>query len=240
MTGEKVNPIPNILTMIRLIGGLVMFLLLAGGTGGIPFFSAYLSPDTQFALQRWALYMFVIAALTDFFDGFLARKLHAESRWGAILDPIADKILVCGTILGLFALNTGDPVFALPSALILFREFAVSALVAGQGQDDDSIGGLGRHAAGRKLGRLQFRRRPRADGLLYRLYPAVDRGNRIGVDRRGLLHPGAQGHLIRATGACVSVFGQTCRSFGHLLPRINWTFVRACPMLPRRSGGSCR
>ena len=128
MTGEKVNPIPNILTMIRLIGGLVMFLLLAGGTGGIPFFSAYLSPDTQFALQRWALYMFIIAALTDFFDGFLARKLHAESRWGAILDPIADKILVCGTILGLFALNTGDPVFALPSALILFREFAVSAL----------------------------------------------------------------------------------------------------------------
>lgn len=128
MTGEKVNPIPNILTMIRLIGGLVMFLLLAGGTGGIPFFSAYLSPDTQFALQRWALYMFVIAAVTDFFDGFLARRLHAESRWGAILDPIADKILVCGTILGLFALNTGDPVFALPSALILFREFAVSAL----------------------------------------------------------------------------------------------------------------
>ncbi len=128
MTGEKVNPIPNILTMIRLVGGLVMFLLLAGGTGGIPFFSAYLSPDTQFALQRWALYMFVIASVTDFFDGFLARKLHAESRWGAILDPIADKILVCGTILGLFALNTGDPVFALPSALILFREFAVSAL----------------------------------------------------------------------------------------------------------------
>ncbi len=128
MTGEKVNPIPNILTLIRLVGGLVMFLLLAGGTGGIPFFSAYLTPDTQFALQRWALYMFVIASITDFFDGFLARKLHAESRWGAILDPIADKILVCGTILGLFALNTGDPVFALPSALILFREFAVSAL----------------------------------------------------------------------------------------------------------------
>ena len=114
--------------MIRLIGGLVMFLLLAGGTGGIPLFSTYLSPDTQFALQRWALYMFVIASVTDFFDGFLARKLHAESRWGAILDPIADKILVCGTILGLFALNTGDPVIALPSALILFREFAVSAL----------------------------------------------------------------------------------------------------------------
>jgi len=128
MTGEKVNPIPNILTMIRLIGGLVMFLLLAGGTGGIPFFSASLNSGAQLVLQRWAMYMFIIAAITDFFDGFLARRLHAESRWGAILDPIADKILVCGTILGLFALSSGDPFFSLPCALILFREFAVSAL----------------------------------------------------------------------------------------------------------------
>jgi CDP-diacylglycerol--glycerol-3-phosphate 3-phosphatidyltransferase len=128
MTGEKVNPIPNILTMIRLVGGLVMFLLLAGGTGGIPFFSASLNSDAQPVLARWAFYAFVISAVTDFFDGVLARQLHAESRWGAILDPIADKILVCGTILGLFALSSGDPVFSLPCALILFREFAVSAL----------------------------------------------------------------------------------------------------------------
>lgn len=128
MTGEKVNPIPNILTMIRLIGGLVMFLLLAGGTGGIPFFSSSLNSAALPVLQRWALYAFIISAVTDFFDGMLARQLNAESRWGAILDPIADKILVCGTILGLFALSSGDPVFSLPCALILFREFAVSAL----------------------------------------------------------------------------------------------------------------
>lgn len=128
MTGEKVNPIPNILTMIRLIGGLVMFLLLAGGTGGIPFLSSSLTSDAQPVLLRWAFYAFVISAVTDFFDGLLARTLHAESRWGAILDPIADKILVCGTILGLFALSSGDPVFSVPCALILFREFAVSAL----------------------------------------------------------------------------------------------------------------
>ncbi len=128
MTGEKVNPIPNILTSLRLVFGVVMFLLLAGAAGGIPFFSAYLPPDTQFAMQRWAFYAFVIASITDFFDGMLARKLHAESRWGAILDPIADKILVCGTILGLFAFNIADPVIGLPCALILFREFAVSAL----------------------------------------------------------------------------------------------------------------
>ena len=136
MTGEKVNPIPNILTLIRLFAGLAMFLMLDGAAGGIPFFSASLTPEMQFVLQRWSFYAFIIASLTDLFDGMLARQLHAESRWGAILDPIADKILVCGTILGLFTLNTADPVFALPSAIILFREFAVSALresAAGRG-----------------------------------------------------------------------------------------------------------
>ena len=136
MTGEKVNPIPNILTLIRLIAGLAMFVMLDGAAGGIPFLSPSLNSEMQFVLLRWSVYAFVIASLTDLFDGMLARQLHAESRWGAILDPIADKILVCGTILGLFTLNTADPVFALPSAIILFREFAVSALresVAGRG-----------------------------------------------------------------------------------------------------------
>ena len=126
MTGEQVNPIPNILTMIRLVAGIVMFCLLAGSMGGIPFLNV--TSETLFALQRWGFYTFVIAAFTDLFDGILARQLHAESQWGAILDPIADKILVCGTILGLFTINTGDPYFALPAAFILFREFAVSAL----------------------------------------------------------------------------------------------------------------
>jgi len=136
MTGENVNPIPNILTMIRLLFGMLMFLLLAGAAGGIPFFSVMLTADTLYMMQRWAFYAFVIAAVTDFFDGYLARKLHAESTWGAILDPIADKILVCGTILGIFAFNIADPVLGLPCALILFREFAVSALreaAAGKG-----------------------------------------------------------------------------------------------------------
>lgn len=119
--------LPNILTGLRLVAGLIMFLLLAGAAGGVPILSAALTPDDQFAMQRWAVVAFVVAAMTDFFDGFLARTFDAETAWGAILDPIADKILVCGTILGLFALGA-DPVIALPAALILFREFAVSAL----------------------------------------------------------------------------------------------------------------
>jgi CDP-diacylglycerol--glycerol-3-phosphate 3-phosphatidyltransferase len=69
----------------------------------------------------------VLAAVTDFFDGWLARKLDAVSVWGAILDPIGDKVLVCGAILGLLSLGP-QPFVVLPAGLILFREFTVSAL----------------------------------------------------------------------------------------------------------------
>jgi CDP-diacylglycerol--glycerol-3-phosphate 3-phosphatidyltransferase len=122
--------IPNILTGIRLVGGVLMFLFLAAAAGGVPFISESLTPDSQFALERWALIAFVIACITDFFDGWLARKLNAVSAWGAILDPIGDKILICGAILGLAALGP-QPQAAVPFAVILFREFAVSALREG-------------------------------------------------------------------------------------------------------------
>jgi len=127
--------LPNILTAGRLVLTLFMFLALAAVAGGVPWVSDQLTPDMQFSLERWAFWAFVVAAVTDFFDGWLARKLHAESLWGAILDPIGDKVLVCGAVLGLMALNA-QPQVALPAALILFREFTVSALrevAAGKG-----------------------------------------------------------------------------------------------------------
>lgn len=124
---HHVNPIPNILTGIRLLAGVVMFLILAGATGGFGPLSAYLDPDDQFALYRVAFWIFVVAASTDWVDGYLARRWNATTRWGAILDPIADKILVTGAILGV--LTSGSvPQIAIPCGLILFREFAVSAL----------------------------------------------------------------------------------------------------------------
>ncbi len=119
--------LPNILTSMRLAMALFMFLALAASAGAVPGLSDHLTPETQFTLQRWAVYAFIIAAVTDFFDGWLARKLHAESIWGAILDPIGDKVLVCGAVLGLMALGP-QPMVLLPAGLILFREFTVSAL----------------------------------------------------------------------------------------------------------------
>src|SRR5436190_1010573 len=119
--------LPNLLTSMRLVLALFMFVALAAAAVAVPGLSDHLSPDTQFALERWAVYAFVVAAVTDFFDGWLARKLHAESVWGAILDPIGDKVLVCGAILGLLSLGP-QPMVVLPAGLILFREFTVSAL----------------------------------------------------------------------------------------------------------------
>jgi len=127
MTPHKANPIPNILTGLRLAAGVVMFLILAGATSGFPLVSGWMSPDDQFALYRTGFWIFVIAASTDWFDGWLARRWNAETRWGAILDPIADKVLVTGAILGV--LTSGSvPQIIIPCGLILFREFAVSAL----------------------------------------------------------------------------------------------------------------
>ncbi len=115
--------IPNILTGLRLALALFTFFGLAGAA----LLSEQLTPATQFALERWAFWAFAVAAVSDFFDGWLARRLHAETLWGAILDPIADKVLICGAILGLLSLGSNAPV-AIPAALILFREFTVSAL----------------------------------------------------------------------------------------------------------------
>lgn len=123
--------LPNLLTSARLFLALFTFFGLAGAA----LLSDRLPPSTQFALERWAFWAFVVAAVTDFFDGWLARRLDAVTLWGAILDPIADKVLVCGVILGLLTLGP-NAALAIPAALILFREFTVSALrevAAGKG-----------------------------------------------------------------------------------------------------------
>jgi CDP-diacylglycerol--glycerol-3-phosphate 3-phosphatidyltransferase len=124
-SAHRANPIPNILTGLRLAAGVVMFAMMAGAAPGA--LEAWLSPETQGRFSVWAFWIFVIAASTDWVDGFLARRWHATTRWGAILDPIADKVLVTGAILGVLAWGS-VPQAAIPCGLILFREFAVSAL----------------------------------------------------------------------------------------------------------------
>lgn len=72
-----------------------------------------------------ATVMFVFFALTDWLDGWLARKLNQTSSFGAFLDPVADKFLICASLLILLDLNRVDVFIAL---IIIGREIAISAL----------------------------------------------------------------------------------------------------------------
>jgi cardiolipin synthase len=72
-----------------------------------------------------ATVMFVVFALTDWLDGYLARKLNQTSSFGAFLDPVADKFLVCASLLVLVHLGRTDVFVAL---IIIGREIAISAL----------------------------------------------------------------------------------------------------------------
>ncbi|EKO36243.1 putative CDP-diacylglycerol--glycerol-3-phosphate 3-phosphatidyltransferase [SAR86 cluster bacterium SAR86E] len=82
---------------------------------------------TQFDLYGWALSLFILASISDYWDGLLARKYQLESTMGAILDPIADKILVTFLILAL-SLELSSIYIGLIGGLILVREFWVGAL----------------------------------------------------------------------------------------------------------------
>ena len=72
-----------------------------------------------------ATVMFVAFALTDWLDGYLARRLNQASAFGAFLDPVADKFLVCASLLVLVHLARADVFVAL---IIIGREIAISAL----------------------------------------------------------------------------------------------------------------
>jgi CDP-diacylglycerol--glycerol-3-phosphate 3-phosphatidyltransferase len=117
--------LPNLLTFARLALSLAMFaslIALAAAEHGAPI------PDAiGVALIWFSLGALIVAGITDFLDGWLARRFNAVSLTGAILDPIADKVLVCGAIVGLIAV--GMPyAFSAMGGLILMREFAVSAM----------------------------------------------------------------------------------------------------------------
>ncbi|MFT3672340.1 CDP-diacylglycerol--glycerol-3-phosphate 3-phosphatidyltransferase [Aestuariivirga sp.] len=133
-TVSKVWNLPNILTYGRIVAvPLVAALLLwndrAAAITGLGVLSA-----------RWiALGIFVVAAITDFFDGYLARRWHQQSSLGRMLDPIADKVLVAVVLLVLCGdqILRGGHVWA--AIIILAREVLVSGLREYLGQLSVSV-----------------------------------------------------------------------------------------------------
>lgn len=90
------------------------------------FLICYYAPieDARF----WAGLAFMVAAITDWFDGFLARKLGSDSKLGAFLDPVADKLIVAAALI-VVAAEYHDNLWVILSAIvIIMREIGVSAL----------------------------------------------------------------------------------------------------------------
>ena len=100
----------NFLTISRILFGGIIFLLLT-------------RPDVYFL----ALILFFVAGVTDYLDGYLARKYNATSQLGEILDPIADKILIVFVLFGL-SVNLSSYYIAFISSFIITREIWVGAL----------------------------------------------------------------------------------------------------------------
>lgn len=106
--------IPNTLTTLRLLAA-----------PGVPVMFLYFHRP----LADWfALTLFVSAAITDYFDGYLARLWKQESKFGTMLDPIADKAMVVIALLILTGYSGMNPWLILPATVILFREVFVGGL----------------------------------------------------------------------------------------------------------------
>jgi cardiolipin synthase len=92
----------------------------------IPFIvGVYYLPWDMASKNLAATVMFILFAATDWLDGWLARKLNQTSAFGAFLDPVADKILICASLLVLLQQDRVDTLIAL---VIIGREIAISAL----------------------------------------------------------------------------------------------------------------
>ncbi|MDR2342670.1 MAG: CDP-diacylglycerol--glycerol-3-phosphate 3-phosphatidyltransferase [Campylobacteraceae bacterium] len=111
--------IPNILAFIRVLIAPIMFWLLINRDNSI-FEGIHYS-----WIDFIAAILFVVAAVTDFFDGYIARAWNQKTVIGSILDPLADKMLTLAAFLGLMLLERVNPWFIY---IILVREFFITGL----------------------------------------------------------------------------------------------------------------
>ncbi len=119
--------VPNLLTHLRIaLALLVLAALLTAAFGAELIGDLRVVSGIVFA----ALAAFVVGSLTDFLDGWLARRWNAGSPWGAMLDPIADKLAVTAAVLGL-AVVAPHLTLLVAGGLILLREVFVSGLREG-------------------------------------------------------------------------------------------------------------
>ena len=115
MSDKQQYSIPMILTYIRLIGAPLV----------LPFFLVYLLPYNIFWLNCTLAVLFFLFGLTDFFDGYLARKYNQVTSNGALLDHVADKFLLYSTLIALIAAHK---LYFFWAILWIGREFFIMTL----------------------------------------------------------------------------------------------------------------
>ena len=105
--------IPNILSFLRI--------------GLVPFLIAFLMVDNR-KVRIWAVIVFVVACLTDYLDGYIARTFSQVSRLGKVLDPVADKLLIASTLVLLTGIGIIHGIHVVPAILIICREITLSGI----------------------------------------------------------------------------------------------------------------
>ena len=115
--------LPNILTVGRII--LIFIALVLATHSGIPGGVKVKSDDIEMILRYIAFSLAVIAAVTDLADGYLARKWNQVTDFGALMDPLADKVLTAAAMICLVEL--GD-LAAWIAVVIIFREYLITGL----------------------------------------------------------------------------------------------------------------
>ena len=108
------NTLPNWMTIIRI--------------AITPLIAVLIWIDEPAYGYQLALALYTLASVTDYIDGYMARRLKVESPLGEMLDPIADKLLVAAVLLALASVTSSGWVFLVPALIILIRELMISGL----------------------------------------------------------------------------------------------------------------
>ena len=108
------NALPNWMTIMRI--------------AITPLIAALIWIDEPAYGYQLALALYTLASVTDYIDGYMARRLKVESPLGEMLDPIADKLLVAAVLLALASVTSSGWVFLVPALIILIRELMISGL----------------------------------------------------------------------------------------------------------------
>ena len=113
MSAATLLTIPNVLTLLRILLIPVLVAL----------------TYTAFEWRFWAAAaVFLVAAITDWFDGYLARTLNQTSAFGRFLDPVADKLMVAAALVILVQWHSNNALMVISAIIIISREITISAL----------------------------------------------------------------------------------------------------------------